>query len=96
MRQATPEQIRQVQHRRKIAPTICKVYGVMLFGSFVMLSQHGVPFVLRVAGIGIVYGTVPFALFIIFWYWRCPVCKSGFSRQSGGKCCEKCGTRFEV
>jgi hypothetical protein len=94
MQRGSSEQTKLVQHRRKLLPIICKVYGVLLFASLVALSQHGTPKMLRVFAAGILYGTFPLVLFLL-WYWRCPVCKRAFSRQSGSKYCENCNTSFE-
>jgi hypothetical protein len=98
MRQATPDQIQQVRHRRKF---LTIVWPIFIGGFFVSMM---VPYLLdlkfsRTLGIlrGCVFVGSGLALVVLsLFYWRCPACRSPFTRQSHGKYCEKCDTNYDA
>jgi hypothetical protein len=93
----TPEQIELIRHRYWVLRVVWIAFIITVFAGFLIphaLSLHLPPAALRIFGIGYVLcGGLALGVFSIV-YWRCPVCKNEFSRQSGGKRCEHCNTKF--
>ena len=96
MKQATPEQIEFVRRRRKTAPIIAKTYLAIAFVGFMILHLSDAERLTRkVFAWSFLSGGIALVIFFAY-YWRCPVCKESFSRQSGGKYCERCETQFDA
>jgi hypothetical protein len=92
----TPEQAKQIRHRRRV------IFGSFLIGGLFWFLASAI--VLRYFGERA--GT---AFIVLFWlfgscgflivtitYWVCPVCKSYFHRGSDGRHCRNCNTTFDV
>ncbi len=98
MKQATPEQIEQVRHIRKVMVTVW-LTAMGCFFAFMMIRYlfdlHLSPFWARLVSYGVIGGGIGLVIFSIV-YDRCPVCKSPFTRQTGHKYCEKCGTKYDA
>jgi hypothetical protein len=94
--QATPEQKEFVRRRRKRAPIIARTYlAIVLFGFMVLHLSGAERFARKVVAWSFLSGGIGLAIFFAY-YWKCPVCGEGFSRQSGGKYCARCKTQFEA
>jgi hypothetical protein len=97
VQQGTAEQIELIRHRYWLLRVVWMVFIGSVFAGFLVphaLGLHLSPAAVRVFGIGyFLCGGLALGVFSIV-YWRCPVCKNEFSRQSGGKYCEHCNTRF--
>jgi hypothetical protein len=97
VQQGTPEQIELIQHRYWALRVIWIAFMGIAFAVF--LIPHAFDFRLsraavRLFAIGyLLCGGLGLAIFSIV-YWRCPVCKNEFCRQSGGTRCEHCKTKF--
>jgi hypothetical protein len=97
VQQGTREQIEQIRHRS----WVLRVVWIAFIGSVLagLLIPHGLGLhpsraTVRLFGVGyFLCGGLALGIFSIV-YWRCPVCKNEFSRQSGGKYCEHCNTKF--
>jgi len=93
----TSEQIEPVQHRYWMLRVAWIVFIASVFAGFLILHMLGLHLsrtAVRVFGIGyFLCGALALMVFSIA-YWHCPVCKNEFSRQSGGKYCEHCNTKF--
>jgi hypothetical protein len=97
VQQGTSEQIELIQHRYWILRVVWLVFLGSVFAGLMIphaLGLHLSPAVARIFGIG--YFLCGGFVLIVFSsvFWRCPVCKNEFSRQSGGKYCEHCNTKF--
>jgi|SRR6185369_7761707 len=98
MKQGTPEQIELIRHRRKLLPIVWVTYMGIVFATLMiryLLDLQATPITIKIFAYGFIGGAVALFIFSAY-YWRCPVCKEMFSKQSGGKYCERCKTRFDA
>ena len=98
MKQATPKQIEQVRHIRKVMVTVWLTALGSFFASMMipyLFDLHLSPFWGRLLSCGVIGGGLGLAIFSIV-YWRCPTCRSPFTKQSGDKYCEKCDTKYDA
>ena len=99
MLQATPEQNREVRHRRKVINTLGLLLPLSGFvGAIVLYYCFGEKVTLATFFIG---GLLLFVGFLIFavTYFRCPICNHPFGRGmtiNGGKHCANCDTTFDA
>ena len=99
MQQGTPEESRQVRHRTKVLKIVWLTFMGIAFGTLMirhLFDLHFSPTATKLFGYGyVICGGLALAVFSSL-YWRCPVCRGEFTRQSGDKYCEKCGTKYDV
>jgi hypothetical protein len=89
MQKGTPEQGRQIRHRRNVWVLACFIAVVVFGASAVLVNRPGYIFLV---GFPLAIGLLVFGLS----YWRCPVCQQHFPRGSGGRYCENCKTTFDA
>ena len=94
---ATPEQNDMIKHRYRVLRSAWVIFMGSVFAALLVphaLDLHPSRTTIRVVGIGYVLcGGLALGIFSIV-YWRCPVCRNEFSRQSGSNYCEHCKTKF--
>ncbi|HWX22470.1 MAG TPA: hypothetical protein VN578_21425 [Candidatus Binatia bacterium] len=94
MKQGTPDEIEFIRRRHKVLTIIRKSFLPIAVSGILTMQLLDTPVARKVIGYGLLFGCAALGIFWSF-YWRCPVCKKEFSRQSGGKYCEHCETKFE-
>jgi hypothetical protein len=98
---ATPEQIKIVQHRRKVWGTTCIAIGVSWIAPLIVMQQFSDSVAVRKVFtdwlfFGWLFGGASMLIFTTL-YLRCPVCNRAFSRYSlAKKCCQHCDTSYDA
>jgi hypothetical protein len=99
MSQATPEQNREVRHRRKVINRLSLLIPVSGFLGAIFLHHYlGPKVTLASFFIGGLFLFVGFMIFTVT-YFRCPICGHPFGSGmtiNGGKRCADCNTTFEL
>jgi hypothetical protein len=96
MNRGTPEQVRQIRHRRRVTLGSFLMGGLFWFiVSAIVRSFFGDPAASTFIVLFWLFGGCGFLIFTLT-YWVCPVCKHYFHRGSDGRHCRNCNTTFEA